>query len=130
MELLATQNSRISHIETVPYKIEWIWFNENFLGAPVISSSLQNSLDNVSEWSVKWQLNISVGKCNVLHIGGNNPEFKYFLDGKALTPSNCVKDLGVFTSNTMSSTFHCNELYKKASRICALIRKTFISLVM
>ena len=72
-------------------------------------------------------VNISVGKCNVLHIGRNNPEFKYFLDGKALTPSNCVKDLGVFTSNTMSSTFHCNELYKKASRICALIRKTFIS---
>ena len=91
------------------------------------SFELQNSLNLLSEWSKKWQLQVSIEKCSVLHLGSNNAETSYFLDGHELKRTNCVKDLGVFTSNTLSSTSQCHETYKKASRICSLIHKSFIS---
>ena len=30
---------------------------------------LQNELNNLLEWSKKWQLNINFDKCHVIHIG-------------------------------------------------------------
>ena len=91
------------------------------------SVSLQRALNHVSEWSTKWQLKISLEKCSVLHLGKNNIENPYFINGYELQRTNCVKDLGILTSSTMSSTLHCNELYKKCSRISSLIYKTFLS---
>ena len=89
--------------------------------------SLQDTLNQIGDWSKRWQLNISIEKCFILHLGRNNPEMAYYLDGLKLQPSNSVKDLGVFTTNSLSSTIQCNEIYKKCSRISSLICKTFLS---
>ena len=38
---------------------------------------LQNELNNLLEWSKKWQLNINFDKCHVIHIGKKNLHFDY-----------------------------------------------------
>ena len=35
---------------------------------------LQNDLNELMDWSVKWQLPFNIEKCKVLHLGKNNPK--------------------------------------------------------
>ena len=43
------------------------------------SITLQEDLAKLQEWSLKWGLHFNVNKCHVLHIGYNNPRYKYIL---------------------------------------------------
>ena len=38
---------------------------------------LQTSCDNLVKWSVHWLLGFNCNKCNVLHLGKNNPKYDY-----------------------------------------------------
>ena len=44
---------------------------------------LQNSIDQLVQWSNSkdWQLKFSYDTRKMFHVGENNPEFKYFMDG-------------------------------------------------
>ena len=42
--------------------------------------SIQNDLNLLMKWSEDWQLKFNVDKCNVLHIGKNNPKNDYFMN--------------------------------------------------
>ena len=44
---------------------------------------LQETIDNMYEWTQNWQLNFNETKCKILHIGENNPNYQYFI-GKEL----------------------------------------------
>lgn len=89
---------------------------------------LQSDLDNLYSWASTWQLSVSVSKSNVMYLGKNNPKLPYYLNGNLLenVGSSC-KDLGVFISNDLSSSVHCNSIVGKASRISGLILRTFLS---
>ena len=45
---------------------------------------LQNSIDQQVQWTKDWQKKSNKDKCKILHVGKNNPEFKYFMDGREL----------------------------------------------
>ena len=71
---------------------------------------LQICLDKISDWSIKWQLPISYSKSYSMHFGVNNPNTVYKF-GDADIKSECdIKDIGVFVSNNLKSSFHCNKL--------------------
>ena len=38
------------------------------------AGSLQTTLNNLYQWSIKWQLNINYTKCHILHLGAKNPK--------------------------------------------------------
>ncbi len=46
-------------------------------------------------WSKKWQMNFSLDKYHVLHIGKNNPQASYTNDVVQLTNVDREKDVGV-----------------------------------
>ena len=54
---------------------------------------LQNELNNLLEWSKKWQLNINFDKCHVIHIGKKNLHFDYCFNNIAIHVSMCEKFL-------------------------------------
>ena len=89
---------------------------------------LQSDLDRLCSWSSNWQLPISVSKSYVLYLGKLNPKHKYVLDHIELADigSSC-KDLGVYVSSNLNSAIHCENVRSKASKISALIHRTFIS---
>ena len=47
-------------------------------------NTLQEGLFALSRWASDWQLNISIKKCAVLHLGRNNLFYDYAIDGSVL----------------------------------------------
>lgn len=89
---------------------------------------LSNAVSDLKTWSVIWQLPVAPNKCNVFHIGSQNPFFKYSLSPGTHLPSvTMIKDLGVWFSSDLSFSIHCNNIVKLAKQRAALIRKVFTS---
>ena len=89
--------------------------------------ALQNDLDLLVEWSEKWLLKFNSKKCKVLHIGKNNPKYKYYIrDGNQineLEETLCEKDLGVHVDNNLKFEEHIVLTVKKARRISGMINR-------
>jgi len=45
---------------------------------------LQHGLNTLYDWTIKWQLNISIPKCIVLRLGNPNVSFTYNFNNHAL----------------------------------------------
>ena len=54
--------------------------------------ALQNDLDLLVKWSNEWQMKFNVQKCKVMHIGKNNMEYKYTMNGCLLYTSDAADE--------------------------------------
>jgi len=90
-------------------------------------SDLTSSLNSLENWSNIWQLPISVSKCKIFHIGRNNMQLEYNLNGNPLDHVLEVKDLGVWFANDLKWASHCNHIVKSAWQRVAMIRRCFTS---
>ena len=61
-------------------------------------------LRKLEEWSKTWQLPFNATKCKVMHLGYQNLEQTYHLNGHALESSHREKDLGVIIDDKLK--FH------------------------
>jgi hypothetical protein len=62
------------------------------------------ALEDRYDWPVKWRMEFKVWKCQVMHMGNNNPRNLYEMEGKALAATTEEKDIRVtVTSNLKSS---------------------------
>jgi hypothetical protein len=63
-----------------------------------------------------------------MYLGKSNPKHKCILGGYPLEDVGLsTKDLGVFISANLSSSVHCSNIATKASKVSALILRTFVS---
>ena len=89
---------------------------------PTDKVNLQNALDRVSDWSVKWQMPISAGKCSVTVYGKSVTITKpYYLCGCRLKFMDIVKDVGVTMNCNLQFTEHINCIVGKAHSRAYLI---------
>ena len=93
------------------------------------SDSIQEDIDKLQEWSIKWNLYFNVEKCKVMHIGNNNPETKYTMK-KGDNLENIItcedeKDLGVTFDKKLNFNKHIESAIGKANRMLGLIKRTF-----
>ena len=72
-------------------------------GKATNSVSIQNDLNNLTEWSLTWQLPFNYCKCKCLHIGKSNPKYDYAMHGRTLDKVDCEKDLDVEVDRTKVS---------------------------
>ena len=81
------------------------------------------------QWTKTWLLKFNEAKCNVLHLGGNNPKNAYFIGDEGnrtqLAVTRLEKDLGVHIDETLSFNQHIEKVTKKAASRCAKILKNF-----
>jgi len=92
------------------------------------TANLQNALDRIADWSVKWQMPISVKKCSEVIYGKSDIiTVAYYFCGSCLKPKDVVKDLGVTMNRHLQFTGHINCIVGKANSRAYLIRKCFIS---
>ena len=89
------------------------------------TSKLQVDINNMTEWSTKWQLLFNTGKCKVLHIGNNNPNHRYKMNGQKLEQIEEEKDLGVIVDNKLKFHKQTSAAVKKANSRLGLIKKSF-----
>ena len=86
---------------------------------------LQNCLNELFRWSVKWGMQFNISKCKLLHLGRNNLLFDYTMNGQQLPVISQEKDLGVIIHHSLKSHIHCAESAKKANQILGQISRSF-----
>ena len=81
------------------------------------STVLQKDLIVLQEWNNKWQLNFNADKCKILHIGGTNPNRKYFMTQCGipveLHETKLEKDLGIHLDPELNFSQHCEKQVNK-----------------
>jgi hypothetical protein len=81
------------------------------------SDDLQKNIYNLNTWSEDWLLQFNSQKCKIMHIGKDNPTYKYSIkDGTklcALSSTTCEKDLGVHIDPELKFQEHIDIQTKK-----------------
>ena len=83
--------------------------------------TIQNDLNKLCQWTIKWLMIFNVEKCKVMHLGKNNPRFEYEMtdkDGntKVLKSVEMEKDLGVNVQENLKFDKHIDQLDSKQSK--------------
>ena len=91
---------------------------------------LQREIDNLMDWTKKWQMEFNASKCKVIHFGKKNPGYSYTMGGYA--PAGVVleaveeeKDVGVMISNTLKPSSQCSKAAKKANQVLGQMVRAF-----
>ena len=94
-----------------------------------LHSIAQEDLDTLCKWEKDWLLkfNVKDGKCKVLHIGPNNPQYDYMMNGSNLPKVKSEKDLGVYTCDDLSWGLHIRKAVNKAKSVIGWITRSIIS---
>ena len=90
--------------------------------------TLQNDLDHLRDWSLKWHMNFNVNKCKRFHIGQTNPHNKYTITGIDLVVSDQERDLGIIVDNERNFHIKTAHIVNKGFSILGIIKKSFENL--
>jgi hypothetical protein len=94
---------------------------------PQSGEMLQQDINNLCRWSKEWKMTFNVDKCSVMHIGFNNPQNEYEMDGKKLKSTDKEKDLGIYISKDLKPSNHCTAAVKKANQWLGIMRRNIES---
>ena len=86
--------------------------------------NLQEDLDALHNWSVKWQLKFNEDKCKIIHYGGNNPRLTYKLNNTELEACSTEKDLGITFDEKLKFSQHIGNITAKANSRLAIIKRS------
>ena len=92
---------------------------------PEDAAELQESLDRMSAWAVKWGMEFNVAKCHVMHIGRNNPEHVYLMGGTQLGKTAEERDVGVTITSNLKPRQQCRKAAQTASAVLGQITRAF-----
>ena len=104
--------------------------------SPSDINDMQEALNNLVCWANKWGMAFNVKKCKVMHIGDENSQAKYTMEGIELTTTSSERDIGVKVSNNLKPSKQCQEAAARANSVLGQItrafhyrdKKTFLSL--
>ena len=88
---------------------------------------LQRDLDSISAWSSKWQLPLNSQKCKTLHLGYNNPQQTYVMEGRPLEKVDAERDLGVLIDKDLTFRKHIAAMIQKANQMLGIIKRAFVN---
>lgn len=90
------------------------------------NQDLQDDLNILEEWCLKWQLRLHPEKCKLLHVGRENvPPWSYQLGDTGVSCVDLEKDIGVTIDNKLKFEEHLMEKVNKANAMMGVIRRTF-----
>ena len=91
-------------------------------------SGIQEDINKLFEWSVKWQLPFNIGKCKVIHYGKDNPVHEYTMNSVPLSADTSEKDLGVTFDTSLNFKTHIGNMIAKANSRVGLVKRAFSKL--
>jgi ribonucleases P/MRP protein subunit RPP40 len=87
--------------------------------------ALQTTLNRLCEWAKTWQMSFNVAKCKIMHVGRNNPGFKYYMEGEELKTVKEETDVGVLIHSSLKPGRHCEKASNTAGAVLKLIQRNF-----
>ena len=92
--------------------------------------SLQDDINSLVDWSVKWQLSFNAKKCKVMHLGPKNPHHTYSMSDPSglqteIAGTDEEKDLGVYLDPKLNFKTHIAKVISKANQIAGLVIRNF-----
>jgi hypothetical protein len=121
----------IDDIDEVVRRIEFfIKFADDGKGAKIIKNAtdavaLQDTLDMLCRWAEKWGMSFNEKKCKVMHIGKNNPNFDYYMNGVRLAVVEEEKDVGITVQRNLKPAKHCQRVAATAMGVLKQMTRTF-----
>ena len=91
-----------------------------FIESEVDAAELQATLDRLTAWAVRWGMQFNVGKCHIMHVGRNNPEYEYKMCGVTLEKTTDERDIGVTVSPNLKPAQQCRKAAQTAS-MCTVL---------
>ena len=91
------------------------------------TKALQDDLDKIHEWSLKWQMEFNTSKCSVIHMGESQRRITatYKLGEGELRVVDKEKDLGVSISKNLDPGEHIAGIIRKAYACWANVNLAF-----
>jgi hypothetical protein len=86
---------------------------------------LQQGLDGIHRWSVKWQLPLNLSKLELLRIGRQGTDHNLTVGGEKLVESSSVRDLGVLVDKKLNFKDHIDKITVDANRKANFILRRF-----
>ena len=82
----------------------------------------------MEEWASRWGMQFNVAKCRVMHLGQNNPRYKYTMGGQELSETEEEKDIGVCMAANLKPGTQCAKAAKTAQVVLGQIYLPLLSL--
>ena len=96
-------------------------------GAKLLNGKTKSDLEQLEQWSYKWQLPFNTKKCKTMHFGNTNSKQSYSLNGHILETSSQEKDLGVIVDVDLKFHVHTASVIKKANQLLGVIKRSYKS---
>jgi ribonucleases P/MRP protein subunit RPP40 len=95
------------------------------VATPEDRGRLQLALTKLCEWARTWGMEFNIKKCKVMHLGHNNTEQAYFMEGQQLEVTEVERDIGVNVVKGLKQASQCQKSARTAQGVLSQITRAF-----